>query len=228
MKKALTLLPALCLMLALCACGPGGSSSAAPTSAPTAAPTAAPTPTAKPTPEPTPEPTPDPEAAEAALDEVKDLFDHEEYYEAALRIRDCQELYPDTEAAEAAGELMDKIAAALKDKEPKTGELERRFPYHGMSIVRATAEHFPFEMTIRDAEDERLYVRFYVRQGDTSEIYLPSAQYHVSIKTGPVWFDDEIGFGELGEASDYEGGTLDMTSFEKYGVPHWHEWTPVF
>lgn len=229
MKKTLTLLLALCLILALCACGSGGSSSAAPTSAPTAAPTAAPTPTAKPTPEPTPEPTPDVETeAAAVIDEARGLFDDEAYYEAALRVRDCQELYPDTEAAEAGNELMDEIAAALKDKEPKTGELERHFPFYGKNCVRATAQSFPFEMTIRDVEDESQFVRFYVRQGDTSEIYLPSSHYHVLIKAGPVWFGDEIGFGELGESSDFGGDTLDMTSGEKNNIISWHEWSPVF
>ena len=56
MKKTLTVLLALCLLLALPACGKG---SAAP--AVTPAPTETPAPTPEPTPEPTPAPTPTPE-----------------------------------------------------------------------------------------------------------------------------------------------------------------------
>ena len=83
-------------------------------------------------------------------------------------------------------------------------------------------------MIITDSEDEKLNTRFYVRQGDTSEVYLPSSYYRVIIKQGDVWFGDEIGFGELCESSDFGGDTLDMTSRVKGSTMSYHEWKPVF
>ena len=71
-------------------------------------------------------------------------------------------------------------------------------------------------------------MRFSVRLGETSEIYLPSSHYYVLMKTGDIWFDDDIGFGELGEQDDFDGDTLDMTSRVKGNTMNYHEWTPVF
>ena len=221
MKKALSLLLALCMILALCACGAGAKAEAKPAATPEA--------TAAPTPEPTPEPTPDPEAeAMAYIDEARALIDGGEYYEAALRIRDCGEDYPDSEAAALGGELMDEIAEALKDAQPKTGELERNFPYWGKSCVKAKAASAPFEMIIRDVKDESQFTHFYVRKGDTSEIYLPNGTYHVFIRQGEIWFNDEIGFGELCVSSDFGGATLDMGSKSDGTLMQWHEWNPTF
>lgn len=237
MKKALSLLLALCLILALCACGSSGAAETKPTAEPLPsaasaaepAPEAAPEATPEPTPEPTSEPTPDPEAeAAAVLDEAKALIDGEEYYEAALRILACQTDYPDSEAAAGAAGMLDELAELLKDNQPKTGELERNFPYWGKSCVKAKAESAPFEMIIRDTKNESQYTRFFVRQGDTSEIYLPNGVYTVFIRQGPIWFNDEIGFGELCESSDFGGATLDMGSSSDGTILNWHEWSPTF
>ena len=67
-----------------------------------------------------------------------------------------------------------------------------------------------------------------MRQGDTSEIYLPNGQYSVFIRQGPIWFNDEIGFGELCESSDFGGATLDMGSGSDGTILQWHEWSPTF
>ena len=166
--------------------------------------------------------------AQAAIDEAQKLFDAGEYYKAALAVRDCQAEYPNSDAAQKGDEMMSEIKTALKDKEPKTGEIERNFPFFGMNCVRATALTGPFEMIITDTEDEKLNTRFYVRQGDTSEVYLPSSFYSVIIRQGDIWFGDEIGFGELCESSDFGGDTLDMTSRVKGNTMSYHEWKPVF
>ena len=227
MRKILALLFALCLMLALCACGSG--SGAASNASAASTPQATAKATAEPSLEPTPEPTPDPEAeAMVYIDEAKKLMGEENYYEAALRLVDCQKEYPDTEAANLGGDLLDEIASILKPNEPKTGELERHFPFYGKNCVRATAETWPFEMTIRDVEDESLYVRFYVRQGETSEVYLPSSEYYCMIRQGPIWFNDETGFGDLGTSSNFGGDTLKMTSGVNGNTFSWHEWSPTF
>ena len=97
-----------------------------------------------------------------------------------------------------------------------------------MNRVHATAKNWPFEMTITDVEDPGLFVRFYVRKGDTSEIYLPSSHYYVTISTGDIWFGDDIGFGELGESDDLDGITLDMTSRAQGNTISYHEWNPIF
>lgn len=166
--------------------------------------------------------------ADKAMAEAQKLFDAGEYYKAALAIHDCQEDYPGSTAAKEGDKLMEQIAKALKGKEPKTGELERHFPFYGMNCVRATAKTGPFEMIITDVEDEKLNTRFYVRKGDTSEVYLPSSHYYVVIKMGDIWFGDDIGFGELCETSDFDGDTLDMTSKSDGRTINYHEWTPTF
>ena len=164
--------------------------------------------------------------AQEALAEVQDIFDGGEYYAAALAARDCAENNPDV--WDECDEILEKIADKLKDKEPETGELERHFPFYGMNCVHATAESWPFEMTITDVENSSQFVRFYVRKGDTSEIYLPSSHYYVTITTGDIWFGDDIGFGELGESDDFDGDTLDMTSRAKGNTISYHEWNPTF
>ena len=164
--------------------------------------------------------------AQDVLAEVQAIFDGGEYYAAALAARDCAENYPTL--WDECDEILEQIADKLEGKEPKTGELERHFPFYGMNCVRATAESGPFEMTITDVDNPGLFVRFYVREGETSEVYLPSSHYYVTITTGEIWFDDNIGFGELGESDDFDGDTLDMTSRVKGNTMSYHEWAPVF
>ncbi len=164
--------------------------------------------------------------AQDVLAEVQAIFDGGEYYAAALAARDCAENYPSL--WDECDEILEKIADKLKDKEPETGELERHFPFYGMNCVHATAESWPFEMTITDVDNPSLFVRFYVRKGDTSEIYLPSSHYYVTIATGDIWFGDDIGFGELGESDDFDGDTLDMTSRAQGNTISYHEWNPIF
>ena len=107
-------------------------------------------------------------------------------------------------------------------------ELERNFPYWGKSCVKAKAASAPFEMIIRDTKNESQFTHFFVRQGDTSEIYLPNGLYSVYICQGPIWFNDEIGFGEFCESSDFGGATLDMGSGSDGTILKWHEWSPTF
>ena len=164
--------------------------------------------------------------AQEVLAEVQSIFDGGEYYAAALAARDCAENYPDV--WDECDEILEKIADKLKDKEPETGELERHFPFYGRNCVHATAESWPFEMTITDVDNPSLFVRFYVRKGDTSEIYLPSSHYNVTLTTGDIWFGDDIGFGELGESDDFDGDTLDMTSRAQGNTITYHEWNPIF
>jgi len=164
--------------------------------------------------------------AQEVLAEIQAIFDGGEYYAAALAARDCAENYPTLR--DACDEILERIAEKLKGKEPKTGEIERHFPFYGMNCVHATAKSWPFEMTITDVDDPSQFVRFYVRKGDTSEIYLPSSHYYVTIATGNIWFGDDIGFGALGESDDFNGDTLDMTSRAKGNTMSYHEWNPIF
>lgn len=164
--------------------------------------------------------------AQEILAEVQAIFDGGEYYAAALAARDCAENYP--ALWDECDEILEQIAEKLKGKEPKTGEIERHFPFYGRNCVHATAKSWPFEMTITDVDNPSQFVRFYVRKGDTSEIYLPSSHYYVTIVTGNIWFGDDIGFGELGESDDFDGDTLDMTSRAKDNTISYHEWNPIF
>ncbi len=166
------------------------------------------------------------DTAQSALAKAQKLFDSGDYYKSALALRDCLEEFPETE--DECEELFDEIAEKCKNKQPKTGELERNFPYYGKNCVRATAVTAPFEMTITDVDNKGQYVRFFVRQYETSEIYLPSGHYYVNIKMGDIWFNNAVGFGEFCESSDFGGDTLDMTSREKNNTLTYHEWSPTF
>ena len=180
----------------------GGKSASAPA---TAKPTATPAPTPTPTQTPAPTPTPAPAGGgwEDSLKEIERQIEAGEYYEAALAILDCCRQYPDAESA--CNELMQQIKTALRQNEPKTGELERSFQYQGGNQVCLTAVSGPLEVTIRDANKASSFVRFYVRQNETSQIYLPAGSYTVSYKVGIVWFDNTIGFGEVCSEGAYNG-----------------------
>ena len=102
-----------------------------------------------------------------------------------------------------------QVTSALKSGEPKTGtELKRTFQFQGGSEIVVTAESGPAEMTVTSQSDPSKYVRFYIRQGETATIPLPSqAIYDVTYKIGIVWFSDSLGFGEY--CKDYSGGEID-------------------
>ena len=216
-KNKLCILCVLLSLLLLAACGSSASQAPAATAAPTQAPTAAPT----------PEPTPDPEAeAAACLDEARGLFEDGKSYEAALAIRDLQEAYPDSAAFEESEALMDEITESLKSIEPKTGELERTIQYQGGHEVRILALSGPVEMLITDVDNPSQYVRFYVRQGEMSEIYLVSGTYKATWKIGKCWFGDDIGFGELYTEGAREDYMSVQTKQEGGWIVNWR-WTDI-
>ena len=166
-----------------------------------AAATPAPSETAEPTS--SPKPTENRGDWQEQLKRAEALIDSGSYYDAALVIAACEETYPGAQTE--CDELMERIKTALQDGEPKTGELERTFQYQGGNQVQLTALSGPLEVIIRDADKSSSFVRFYVRQYETSLIYLPAGTYTVSYKIGRVWFDDEIGFGELCSEGQYTG-----------------------
>ena len=186
------------------------------------------TPAPEETPEPTPEPTPDPEAeALAAAEAARAKLDAGDYYAAALDAKACMEGYPDSEAAGACQEILDDIRSALADKEPKTGELERHFQYQGGNEVHAMALSGPLEMTITDKDHPEHFVRFYVRQGNVSEIYLPAGDYIVSYKLGEIWFGDDIGFGDLCRSVTYDDYLEFHTKQDNAWITN-YSWSPIF
>ena len=151
--------------------------------------------------------------------DARQLIDQGNYHDAAVILINCVNEYPESE--EECDELLEEIHEAVKDNEPKTGELERTIVYQGGHQVHITAVSGPLEMTLTDVNNPSQYVRFYVRLGETSDIYVVSGKYKVTYKIGLYWFDDTIGFGDLcipREFSDY----LDVKTTEEGGwVTNW-------
>ena len=154
------------------------------------------------TPKPTPTPTPEPKDEwKEELDAARELMNDGNYHDAAVKIVVCYNTYPDSQ--DECLELLSEIKRTLADVEPKTGELERTIVYQGGHEVHITAQSGPVEMTITNVHQPSQYVRFYVRQGETSLIYLVSGTYEVKYKVGLIWFNDTIGFGDLCNEKSY-------------------------
>ena len=162
----------------------------------------------------------------AAADEARAKFDAGDTYEAALLAKTCQDENPDSSAAEACDELLAEIREALADQEPKTGELERTFQIQGRHTARVTAASGAIVMTVADSKKPSDFVRFYIRQGETSEVYLPAGVFDVDFTIGDIWFDDTVGFGELGESYSFSS----LLEFEADGDSAWvpvYTWSPT-
>ena len=179
--------------------------------------------TAAPTPAPTPAPTeaPAPKAEEpaapayaAALEEIKGLTAGEQYYDAAKAIVACREKWP--ESASECDALWQQIKDALADKRPETGEMERTFKYQGGNIVSISSDSGDIDLTITSRGGHGT-ARYYVREGETANFYVPCYGFDVDYTRGDIWFDDEIGFGEFGESASYPDGL----EFRYMEIPSW-------
>ena len=202
---------AVILAVLLCAgCGKTGQTPAASTQPSTAAETAAPvvTPEAPSVPTsaaPAAPETAEPEqssaptqlsAQEQYLSDAQKFFDEGEYYhayDAAMKSQNDA----DADIIERSEELIEQIKSAVSENEPENSEeLERTFSVSGGGQLRVTAQSGPLEMLVEDNDNSEQYVRFYVRHGETGNVYLPSGSYTVTCKLGGIWFDGETGFGE--------------------------------
>ena len=135
-------------------------------------------------------------AQEQQLANAQKYFDEGEYYLAYDAAIKCQN-EADAELCERSEELIEQIKSVVSANESENGEeLERTFSVSGGGQLRITAQSGPLEMLVTDNGNPKQYVRFYVRHGETGNIYLPSGSYTVTCKLGFIWFDDETGFGE--------------------------------
>ena len=135
-------------------------------------------------------------AQEQLLANAQKFFDEGEYYLAYDAAIKCQN-EADAEVYERSEELIEQIKSAVSENEPENSEeLERTFSVSGGGELRVTAESGPLEMLVTDNDDPELFVRFYVRHGETGNVYLPGGSYTVTCKLGYIWFDGETGFGE--------------------------------
>ncbi len=150
----------------------------------------------------------------AALEEIGSLIDSGSYYEAAQAIAACRETYP--ESAAECDALWQQIKDALAENRPETGMLERSFLYQGGNRVTISSESGDVDLTVTGRHREG-YARYYIREGESVSFYLPCYRFDVDYTTGDIWFDDEIGFGEFGEAHSYEDGL----HFRYKEVPGW-------
>ena len=179
--------------------------------------TEAPAPTKAPAPTEAPAPKAEEPAAPAyaaSLEEIKGLIAGEEYYDAAKAVVACREKWP--ESASECDALWQQIKDALADKRPETGETERTFEYQGGNIVSISSDSGDIDLTITSRGGHGS-ARYYVREGETVNFYVPCYGFDVDYTKGDIWFDDEIGFGEFGESSSYPDGL----QFRYTEVPSW-------
>ena len=179
--------------------------------------TEAPAPTKAPAPTEAPAPKAEEPAAPAyaaSLEEIKGLIAGEEYYDAAKAVVACREKWP--ESASECDALWQQIKDALADKRPETGEMERTFQYQGGNIVSISSDSGDIDLTITSRGGHGT-ARYYVREGETANFYVPCYGFDVDYTRGDIWFDDEIGFGEFGESSSYTDGL----QFRYMEVPGW-------
>ncbi len=135
-------------------------------------------------------------AGEKYLADAREYFDEGEYYLAYDAAVKCQN-EADADLSARSEELIEQIKSAVSENEPENGEeLERTFSVSGGGQFRVTAQSGPLEMLVTDNGNPKQYVRFYVRHGETGNVYLPGGSYTVTCKLGYIWFDDETGFGE--------------------------------
>ena len=220
MKRSWIIILAVVLVIAfilpLSACGKGKTAEAPATAAPATAAPATPAPTAKPA---APAATAAPAAPAApayadALEEIKAQIGNGEYYDAAKAVVACRETWP--EASSECDELWQQIKDALADKRPETGLMERTYQYQGGNLVKISSEHGDIDLTIT-GKNKQGYARYYIREGESTEFYVPCYKFDVDYTEGEIWFDDEIGFGEFGEEGSYEDGL----HFRYAEVPGW-------
>ena len=179
--------------------------------------TEAPAPTKAPAPTEAPAPKAEEPAAPAyaaSLEEIKGLIAGEEYYDAAKAVVACREKWP--ESASECDAMWQQIKDALADKRPETGEMERSFQYQGGNIVSISSDSGDIDLTITSRGGHGS-ARYYVREGETVNFYVPCYGFDVDYTKGDIWFDDEIGFGEFGESSSYPDGL----QFRYTEVPSW-------
>lgn len=179
--------------------------------------TEAPAPTKAPAPTEAPAPKAEEPAAPAyaaSLEEIKGLIASEEYYDAAKAVVACREKWP--ESASECDAMWQQIKDALADKRPETGEMERSFQYQGGNIVSISSDSGDIDLTITSRGGHGS-ARYYVREGETVNFYVPCYGFDVDYTKGDIWFDDEIGFGEFGESSSYPDGL----QFRYTEVPSW-------
>ena len=139
------------------------------------------------------------------VDRAKSLIAKKSYYSAYKTIKECQKKYPDSNAASECNRLVSQIESVVKNNEPQNGTtLERTFQYMGSSILRVTAKSGPATVTIRDKMDPSAYATMYVRKGQTAELTVTGGTYRVDYKTGYLWFDDKIGFGDYCERGSFQ------------------------
>lgn len=135
-------------------------------------------------------------AQEEYLAAAQKYFDEGEYYLAYDAAMNSQN-EADADICERSEELIEQIRDAVAENEPENGEeLERSFSVSGGGQLRISAQSGPLEMLVEDNDNPKQYVRFYVRHGETGNVYLPGGSYTVTCKLGNIWFDDETGFGE--------------------------------
>ena len=139
----------------------------------------------------------------ASVEEIKGLIAGEQYYDAAKAIVVCREKW--TESASECDALWQQIKDALADKRPETGEKERSFQYQGGNIVSISSDSGDIDLTITSRGGHGT-ARYYVREGETANFYVPCYSFDVDYTKGDIWFDDEIGFGEFGESASYPDG----------------------
>lgn len=143
---------------------------------------------------------------------AKDALAEGNYHDALLTLLSWADEDPAASDTEAFDDILYTIADNTGIDEPQSGtELERTFQFQGGGLLTLKASSGPVEVTVVNVEDSSQYVRFYVREGESADINLPAAVYEISCKIGMLWFNSDIGFGDIYYDHSYDQ-TFDFSS----------------
>ena len=163
-------------------------------------------------------------AAKAALDSAQSYIRTGDYYRAARTIEDCRSKYP-TSGADC-NRMWKQLETAAASQMPPTGELERTIYVQGGNELRFSAKSGNVEVLAVNVKKESEFVRFFIRKGDSTTVFLPGGEYRITFKIGDVWFSDEIGFGDYCSVGSFdENIEFKVTQAGNWVTYYYFEWT---
>ena len=160
----------------------------------------------------------------AKLTKARGLINSAKYYNAAEMIEDCRVRYP--QSGKDCDALWKELEAAAASQRPKTGELVRTVNVQGGNELRMSAKSANVEVLAVNVEKESEYVRFFIRKGESINVYLPAGEYRLTFQEGDVWFSDGIGFGEFGSTGSFNDHIVFKYTEEGGWITYYYfEWT---
>lgn len=150
------------------------------------------------------------------------------YYQTALYYIDqCKELYAETETVSQIYAVEKSVWQTLADIEPENGEI--------VADTLGSGE-YPYELDNSNSEvntlvkmvsvsDESKYMTFYVRAGESAEVYIPAGEYIIKYADGETWYGKQSMFGQSMECSKRPEPLVFEMGYESDGSSYYGGWT---